>query len=257
MRPRPAIVAAGALLLLVVGSWAYLLLQYSGSTSASQAATTSRSGSQGATPTPAASASPPPPIQATRGRPQPVALVIGDGYAAGAGLRDTQAGYVPRVGATLGWRMVVRAVSGGGYVAPGATGEGPFSRLVTTRSLHATAPDVVIVQGGLSDIGAPDTEVAGAARSLFHQIRAALPHARVVVVGILWPSTQKPGALSRARAAIRQAAEATPGVDYVDTTQWSFAAAPDGVSPRAAGYAAIGDRLAAALERERVDGQPS
>jgi len=233
--------AAAACALALIGFWGHTLTPTR--TSSASSAAVVHSGS---------------PVPTGHWRPRPVAVVIGDSYADGAGAdeagyaRQTAAtamaasGYVDRVGRLTGLTVIAEASPGNGYVAGGG-GKGAFPASVAINTPVASKADILIFQLGQEDLGRRPARVAVAAGSLFRRARARAMHARIVVVGVLWPMTTPPRSLTRTRRAIENAALATPGVSYVDTSDWRFPAAADGVHPTAAGHRYIARHLAAAL----------
>ena len=124
-------------------------------------------------------------IAATDGRVQPEVLLVGDGYAAGAGASDPGLSYASLLGSDLGWDVTVAASVGAGYTRAGVDGR-------TVPELYAEAqpttlkPDAVIVQSGYGG-DFPDADVADAIDALARQIRTDLPDVPLIVIGSLWP----------------------------------------------------------------------
>lgn len=140
---------------------------------------------------------------------------------------------------------------GTGYVNPGAEGLGPFTE--PDRIAHVTrdAPDLVIVQGGIADVGKPDVEPA--AQSVFDQIRAGVPAARVVVLGPMSPPGLDTDAVTAVRDQIRTAAEQA-GATFIDPIDEAWITDPalyakDGINLTTEGHRIYGQNVA-----ERVTG---
>ncbi|SFO94351.1 Lysophospholipase L1 [Geodermatophilus dictyosporus] len=178
------------------------------------------------------------------------AVFLGDSYTVGVG---TSVGptYAARTADRLGWTEVDAGQSGTGYVADGGGGDrAPFRARVP--DVAQAAPDVVVVQGSTNDAGVPSVEVGAAATALYADLAAAVPGARVVVLGPL----AAPGVPRAEIEAIRDAlaaAAAQAGLLFVDPVAGDWLAPSQGLwadstHPDDEGYAVVADELVAALE---------
>ncbi len=181
----------------------------------------------------------------------PVALFIGDSYTEGTGLtgEDLRARWTSVVSAELGWKEVNAGCSGSGYVRRGLLCNNTFAERIP--SVTFTKPDVVLLMGGVNDVGSPPSEGALAATDTLEAVVAAFPDARVVVISGITFEAPNPATLT----AINQALEASAGelgVTYLDIGQPLAEnpdlLGPDGLHPNIAGHAEIAERVIAALE---------
>lgn len=190
------------------------------------------------------------PIVATHGRPRPVALVLGDSYAAGVGASTPSHGFVSLIGQQLGWDMVVESAPGGGYAKAGTNGK-DLDQLYAAADVQQLHPDVVIVQSGLNDVSVDDAQTRAAAEALAERLHSDLPATPVVVVGEFWPFPQETPS-SKAR-------DATIGNVWADRTNvlylsplaggWSDFHTTDDRHPDDAGHRSIADHIIGALRR--------
>lgn len=81
-------------------------------------------------------------LEPTENRPQPVVLLIGDGYADGRGASSAGTSYPSLLARDLGWDVRLATATGAGYVSAPPT----FLDLLT-QSPPSLAPDLVIIQG--------------------------------------------------------------------------------------------------------------
>lgn len=148
------------------------------------------------------------------GSSRPVLVVLGDTFTAPS---PASAGpeWPTLLGASLGWDVVVEAVPGSGYVSAGE-GE-PFAARVP--DVLERSPDVIIVAGGVADLGVhPMTQVVGAAGEVVGRLAQGAPGARIVVVSPF--SNGEPGPLTEQLSAQLRAIADRQGAGYVDATEW-------------------------------------
>ena len=95
-------------------------------------------------------------LEPTENRPQPVVLLVGDGYADGRGASSAGTSYPSLLARDLGWDVRLATAEGTGYVsAP------PTLLDLLSDSPPDLAPDLVIVQGAYgADAPANDAKVA-------------------------------------------------------------------------------------------------
>jgi lysophospholipase L1-like esterase len=176
------------------------------------------------------------------------AVFLGDSYTVGVGAAGPT--YAERVADRLGWIRIDAAQSGTGYVADGGGGDrSPFADRVD--DVAAADPDVVVVQGSVNDVGADPADVGAAATALYADLAAAVPDARVVVLG----PPEAPGVPRDAVGAVRDAlagAAGVAGLTFADPIAGGWLTPPgdsyaDALHPDDEGHAALADGLVAAL----------
>ena len=176
---------------------------------------------------------------------------LGDSYTVGVGADALDQGFAPLAARALHWPFHLYGEGGTGYTNPGVGDQGTFSDRVA--DVVAVNPAVVVVEGGLNEEDAPPREIQDAARETFSALRAQLPTATVLTLGPFDTPGSDPESLESARAAIRQAADAT-GVTYVDTAGWLDPSDPQGFAdsshPTQAGHRTIAQLLIEVLRRE-------
>jgi hypothetical protein len=204
---------------------------------------------------------------------RPVALFVGDSYAAGSGGAGVRGSFACLTARSMGWVCRNDGEPGTGYTNAGkvhgaafdtypqralrAAGPGGVSSSLATGTGAAGGSDVavVVVTGGRNDSGSTVPERVAAAGLTLDRLRVTYPEARIVVVGPFWVDDDVPPSLLEFDAALRTEAE-TRGLRFVDpirerwlTTQdrarWI---APDGVHPSVAGHQRIAAMLVADLE---------
>lgn len=176
----------------------------------------------------------------------PRALFFGDSYTVGFG----GDGYVQRTAELMGWTPVVNAQGGTGYLNPSAT-PGQTSYYGRLSEVLPADPDVVLVQGSTNDAGEPVAAVETAAAEFYRGLQAAVPTARVVVVGPLAPPGVDPQVIAEIRDALARASQSA-GLPFVDPIAEGWLTPPEGyyfdtIHPNDAGYTEMAERLAAAL----------
>lgn len=167
---------------------------------------------------------------------------VGDDYTASVGAGSAAQGFVTRVGAALGTRVVSFAVPGGGYAKHGA-GDRSYAALV--KDVAAAAPSVIVVTGGRNDISDYLPTVQQAAGSLFAALAKALPGATLIAVAPWWGDSDHPAELDDVAAAVRAGVTAAGGryLDLPDPLTSHPGWMADGSDPNADGYAAIATSL--------------
>jgi plasmid stabilization system protein ParE len=115
-------------------------------------------------------------LEPTENRPQPVVLLVGDGYAYGRGASNAGTAYSSLLARDLGWDVRLATATGAGYVsAP------PTLLDLLVQSPPDLAPDLVIVQGGYGADASSD-----AAKSAVEELRTTIErrHGDVPVVAV-------------------------------------------------------------------------
>ena len=120
-------------------------------------------------------------LEPTENRPQPVVLLVGDGYADGRGASSAGTAYSSLLARDLGWDVRLATMSGAGYVsAP------PTLLDLLVQSPPDLAPDLVIVQGAYGADVSNDTAKA-AVEELRTTIESQYGDVPVVVVTAFAP----------------------------------------------------------------------
>lgn len=185
----------------------------------------------------------------------PTLAVVGASFAAGIGAGSPEHAWPADLGRLLNWRVVVSADPGAGFVARGDHDRGPFDRLTGALDLPRLKPDLVIVQGGHDDIGAPQALIGQRVRALIDTIHRQAPEARIGVLSVFCDQRGPTGAQRESDATIvASARRADPSVLIFDPLagHWQFPRIHDHLHPTPAGHQDIANRLAADLGRAGV-----
>jgi acyl-CoA thioesterase I len=186
---------------------------------------------------------------------RPLLAVVGASVAAGVGAGNPDGAWPRVLARTMGWRVVVAADPGAGYLSPGAGHRGPFARLAASLNLARLDPVMVIVQGGHNDIGRPPAQVSQQVRGLVAAVRREAPGAAVGVLTVFnTGDAVSPATLATDQAIVAGARQADPGVTVFDplATHWHYPRIGDQLHPSPAGHRWIAERLAASLRRLRA-----
>jgi hypothetical protein len=186
----------------------------------------------------------------------PTLVALGDSFSAES---PESAGpeWPTLLGESLGWEVQTEAVAGSGYLA---AGDGrPFGARVPAVVQHS--PDVIVVAGGVADLGAyPVGRIVAAADDVLSRLARQSPDAQLVLVSPF--SNGEPGPLTQQLATqLRQIARVNDAA-YVDATGWLtngnglFGAEAD--QPTDLGQGVIADRMEQELiERGIVEDEPT
>ncbi|WP_433039067.1 SGNH/GDSL hydrolase family protein [Actinomycetospora sp. CA-053990] len=163
-------------------------------------------------------------------------VALGDSYTA----VSRSAGWVPVLGMSRRWTAYAEGFGGSGFVNPGPCRNMAFAQRIGSVLDHR--PDVVIVQGGMNDVGVSEDELRAAA----DQVLAGLH--RVPVVVVVGP----PAAPARATGTAgvdRVLAEvcATAGRTYISTQNWPLQFRADNIHLTTPGYVDFGRRVASSV----------
>ena len=135
-------------------------------------------------------------LEPTDNRPQPVVLLVGDGYAEGRGASGPGTAYASLISKELGWDVRLATAPGAGYLSD------PSLLDLFTDSPASVDPDLVIIQGGYGGDGSND-----AAKAAVEELDAAIadryPAAAVVAVSPFWPGVPNQQAETRERTVAR------------------------------------------------------
>lgn len=135
-------------------------------------------------------------LEPSDNRPQPVVLLVGDGYADGRGASSPGNTYASLISKELGWDVRLATAPGAGYLS------GTSLLDLFTDSPDSVDPDLVIIQGGYGGDGSNE-----AAKTAIEELDAAIsdryPEAAVVAVSPFWPGTLNKQAETRERTVAR------------------------------------------------------
>lgn len=191
----------------------------------------------------------------------PLAVFVGDSYAAGTGASSAAHRWANLVAVSEGWRIRNLALGGTGYLATSA-GPGCGRPHCTAfegvlGELQTLDPDIVIVSGGRNDTTYPATAVSSAIDAFFPALRRAAPHARLVAVSPIWDASDPPRRLSEISGDVRSAVLGVQGV-FLPVGEplhghpgWLAA---DGLHPSDRGHRAIADAVLRTLPKSLAGG---
>ncbi|ROQ17641.1 lysophospholipase L1-like esterase [Curtobacterium sp. PhB171] len=164
--------------------------------------------------------------------------VIGDSYAAGDSLADRTDAWVNVFAAETDATVTVLAEGGTGFTNPGFCGDNAFGSRVDR--VAATKPDLVIIEGGLNDVGASAEDEQTAVRSMLRGLDAF----DIVMVG----PVDVPAVTGEAKvdASLEEAASLAK-VRYVSALRWDIDLGTDDKHPSARGHTEFARRLSAAI----------
>ncbi|ETD32243.1 hypothetical protein W823_14770 [Williamsia sp. D3] len=139
------------------------------------------------------------------------ASVLGDSYSLGVdpGSADV---WARKLASQLCWNLNLQGEPGTGYINSG-TGAGTRRFAGRVVEVVKSDPDLLIVQGGNSDVGKADVQ-RQAAHTLT-ELKTQAPDAQIVAVGPILAPGQSEAHVKQLRDAIRSGAAAT-GVPFID-----------------------------------------
>ncbi len=185
------------------------------------------------------------------------AAFLGDSYTFGVGASQPTDGYAYLVSRAEKWTARIVGLPGSGYVRVAIRDDKNIAAGLS--SVIAAQPQVVIVASGHNDampnVNYRDTEAA--ALKDLGQLRTALPHATIVVVGPIWLNGYPDRKALYVRNAIHLAQERIPGTLWIDpiaqhwfTGSWTRRTGDDATMinyaaghPNNLGYEHIAERL--------------
>jgi lysophospholipase L1-like esterase len=180
----------------------------------------------------------------------PYVAVLGDSYTGGSVMNQGSETWLNRIIPRLDIVRQSFAVGGTGFVNGGA-GQDFASRV---PALVASSPDIVIVQGGHNDGGAPQADVQAAAAKVLNDLTSGLPHAKFVVLGPIWPNGDVPAVVKGIDQDLKELA-VQHGAVFVDpiadgwfTGQYGQLIGSDGTHPTGAGHVHIADIMTTVLK---------
>lgn len=166
----------------------------------------------------------------------PRVLVIGDSYSVGLGLADAENGWPSR----LPGAVHVAGFSGSGF-SRGAGHCRGVSYAARARQALRGGADLVVVEGGLNDVGQSSAEITAG----FQRLMRELDGHRVVVVGpALAPS--RAGGVPRVDELLADLT-ARRGIQYIPTSGLALSYLGDDLHLTAAGHRTFGDAVARAI----------
>ncbi len=116
------------------------------------------------------------------------AYFVGDSFVAGTGADEKTKSFWATASNKLGWRDVWADGSGStGYINAGTH----LKYADRVSDLIAAAPDVIVLTGGINDIGNTSSAVQTAVTSYLTTIRASLANTPIFVVGNFEPGTER------------------------------------------------------------------
>jgi lysophospholipase L1-like esterase len=234
---RRWVVVAVAVVVVLAGTAAVLLLRGSGSTAADHAAGQPSAASRSASP----SSAPPSPAPSSSA---PEVVFLGDSWTVGVGATGER-GYAPLAAERLGWEYELLGISGSGYLARGAAS--PYADRVDEAV--GLEPDLLVVQGSLNDSGADPEQLDRATAETLDRLRAtAGDGTAILVVGAPDTPGTDPAVIARINSGIAAAAAAA-GLPFVDPARenWTDPADPgiwaDPVHPDDDGHRLVAEAL--------------
>lgn len=201
-------------------------------------------------------------LQRTRsrdGQDVPTLAIVGASFTAGAGPDNPDKSWAFLLARRLHWNAVVFGDPGAGYVRAGVGRLGPVADEIARIDLPALAPSLVIVQAGHDDIGVPARLEQRRVAQAVALIHAEAPRAQIALLTV-FPGHKRLAAAGRTDRAIVTAGKAAdPQVIIMDPLAggWTFARAPDGLHPTAAGDAWIAAKVAEILRAHGVRPGPA
>jgi lysophospholipase L1-like esterase len=190
------------------------------------------------------------PVSAPRAPGQVRVAFYGDSYTLGTGASDAANRWSTIICQEQGWSEFNPSMNGLGFVNNRATygGDDLPGMIIDDR------PDIVFITMGLND----NFSFATAAERIetritedFERLSTALPDARIIVVEPFWYTDARPESVEIIIGWVEDAAAAI-GADHIPgASRWIEGhpewMAADGLHPNDAGYAAMADRMRAAL----------
>lgn len=171
---------------------------------------------------------------------------LGDDWTAGDGASQPSRRFTSLISRDLHLTERNFGVAGTGYAKSSEHGGRYASRLDAVVAAH---PDVVIVSGGRNDMTNFPATTADAAKALFRQLHAKLPHATLIAIAPMWGDSDLPPELADLGDAVRAAVSSVGGhyLDIADPIHGHPSYMSDDADPDDAGYAAIARALEPAL----------
>jgi lysophospholipase L1-like esterase len=174
----------------------------------------------------------------------------GDSYTLGTGASDDGKRWSTIVSEARNWREINPSVNGLGFINNRSTfGAGDLPSMVIDAD-----PDIVFVTMGLNDNFSYDRAAERIRTQItddFTRLADALPNARFIVVEPFWYTDERPASVGVISGWVRDAADAIDAEYIPGASHWIEGhpewMASDGLHPNDAGYAAMAERMDAAL----------
>jgi lysophospholipase L1-like esterase len=201
-------------------------------------------------------------LQRTRsrdGQDVPALAIVGASFTAGVGPDNPDKSWALLLARRLHWDAVVFGDPGAGYVRAGVGRMGPVAREIARIDLRALAPSLVIVQAGHDDIGVPTRLEQRRVAQAVALIRAEAPRAQIALLTVFPGHKRRAAAVRTDRAIVTAGKAADPQVIIMDPLAggWTYARAPDGLHPTAAGDAWIAAKVTEILRAHGVRPEPA
>jgi len=199
------------------------------------------------------------PTRSRDGQDVPVLAIVGASFTAGVGPGNPDQSWAVLLARRLRWDAVVFGDPGAGYVRAGAGRLGPVAAEIARIDLRALAPSLVTVQAGHDDIGAPARLEQRRVAQAVALIRAEAPRAQIALLTVFPGRSRRAAAARTDRAIVTAGRAADPQMIIMDPLAggWTFARAPDGLHPTAAGDAWIAAKVAEILRAHGVRPRPT
>jgi lysophospholipase L1-like esterase len=181
-----------------------------------------------------------------------VVAFLGDSFTAGALATSPEDFWTSEVCAAFGWDQRNFGEGGTGYFTAGRMpGAQPY--MARVAAVVAADPSIVIVSGGLNDIGrSTDAQFVIAVDQTYSALRQALPHATIIAVNPFYDANPPPDRLATMASEVAAAAQAV-GAVYLNVGDpllgLTADIGADGVHPNDAGHAALAGAFERAYER--------
>lgn len=175
--------------------------------------------------------------------------VMGDSYS--SGLPDDVV-WPTLAGEATGWSMDNVSIFSAGYVA--TDGNGTFADQIDAAL--AGNPDVVLVVGGINDVGKPPELITQRAIDTLGELARRAPAAKLVIMGPIWHELPVPEAAAVIDDSVRTAADMLrlPFLSVVGE-DWLVPEGmiqEDGIHPTEAGQRVLAQQIVASLETTGV-----
>ncbi|MGH9069644.1 MAG: SGNH/GDSL hydrolase family protein [Acidimicrobiales bacterium] len=186
--------------------------------------------------------------------PRPLAVVVGASITAGVGATTRADAWPSVLAAKMGWRVIVRGVSGAGYVARGASGGGPLIGELNSLHLLGLHPSVVILQAGHNDVGVPAPKLQSAVAATVGLVQRRAPRAKLVLVTVFPGGVPTPAQLRTNREIIATARRADVDAIVINpiAQDWRYKTLRDDLHPTDAGVRWIARRVQRDLASDGV-----
>ncbi|MFV0633338.1 SGNH/GDSL hydrolase family protein [Demequina sp.] len=180
----------------------------------------------------------------------PTAVFLGDALTAGSSLPAEQGSddWATLVSQQFGWRDVYAGCEGSSYTIAGADCAATLRQSV--EFVVDEDPEVIVVSGGVEDLGATVGEIEAAVYATFATLRETFPQARIYAVGALPTDTAAVDALAAADVA-KAGGQAAPDLATLNGIVAQQAAKVDAI------YVDLGDPLDDRPGLLATDGTPT